>query len=368
MTVVCLPITAHALDDSLRQCAFHPAAELSDDDEDRIFDGKVPSYPSIGQGAAGGLGARGYKTLRARFGPVKTQGYRPLCAVFAAIALLEFCTGDIFSEQCFASEKGGEEAGFIHESAEEIVNGHSLAMQSDCPYLKTSDQRFVIPRDKPMYRFNPVGSLVVHGIGRDDGVDPVRYVIDRLNEGNPVATNVWLVGDWWDKKSYHPKRLASGAKRTVTVGTVMEGNRRTIEISDQPRFYPFAALYSSGQVAALKLWKTHHSKDPDEGQTWEQYLNRVMPVDESRSPRRADDCWEEQATRKRHCHTHAIVFTGFDLQGESLEFRNSWGPKWRNEGYGYMSFQYLRKFYQSKKSGNAFVTFSNGKFPCQNPF
>jgi hypothetical protein len=46
---------------------------------------------------------------------------------------------------------------------------------------------------------------------------------------------------------------------------------------------------------------------------------------------------------------HAVVAIGFVKSGVlpgggCLELRNSWGPEWADEGYAFVSFEYLRKY------------------------
>ena len=45
--------------------------------------------------------------------------------------------------------------------------------------------------------------------------------------------------------------------------------------------------------------------------------------------------------------SHAIVITGYNDQDSTLEFRNSWGRHWKDQGYGYMSYDYFSRFLQS---------------------
>ena len=38
---------------------------------------------------------------------------------------------------------------------------------------------------------------------------------------------------------------------------------------------------------------------------------------------------------------HAIVFCGYDMMSKRFIFRNSWGTKWGQEGYGTIPFEYV---------------------------
>lgn len=40
---------------------------------------------------------------------------------------------------------------------------------------------------------------------------------------------------------------------------------------------------------------------------------------------------------------HAITLTGYDDQHRLLQFKNSWGPTWGYNGYGYLGYDYLER-------------------------
>lgn len=40
---------------------------------------------------------------------------------------------------------------------------------------------------------------------------------------------------------------------------------------------------------------------------------------------------------------HAIVFVGYDNETKLIEFRNSWGEQWANNGYAYMTYETFRR-------------------------
>jgi len=41
---------------------------------------------------------------------------------------------------------------------------------------------------------------------------------------------------------------------------------------------------------------------------------------------------------------HAICIVGFDSQKQLFKFKNSWGPKWGDQGYGYLPFHYIERY------------------------
>jgi len=42
---------------------------------------------------------------------------------------------------------------------------------------------------------------------------------------------------------------------------------------------------------------------------------------------------------------HAVMFTGYDDKRKLLEFQNSWGPDWGDQGYGYLPYAYVERGY-----------------------
>ena len=50
------------------------------------------------------------------------------------------------------------------------------------------------------------------------------------------------------------------------------------------------------------------------------------------------------AKEARKClEGHAIVFTGYDDEKQLVEFRNSWGPTWGDNGYGYIPYEAFKR-------------------------
>jgi len=41
---------------------------------------------------------------------------------------------------------------------------------------------------------------------------------------------------------------------------------------------------------------------------------------------------------------HAICVMGYDDRQELFKFKNSWGRKWAENGYGYLSYQYMDRY------------------------
>ncbi|MHB8234394.1 MAG: GNAT family N-acetyltransferase [Solirubrobacteraceae bacterium] len=59
---------------------------------------------------------------------------------------------------------------------------------------------------------------------------------------------------------------------------------------------------------------------------------------------------------------HAVLVTGYEDSGATLNFINSWGPHWGNHGYGTMPFEYLeRHFHDAVVTRRARWGFTNAK-------
>ena len=53
----------------------------------------------------------------------------------------------------------------------------------------------------------------------------------------------------------------------------------------------------------------------------------------------------EYAPTKGFDGGHAVVFTGYDDVKKLLQFQNSWGESWGDNGYGYLPYAYVDKGY-----------------------
>lgn len=53
---------------------------------------------------------------------------------------------------------------------------------------------------------------------------------------------------------------------------------------------------------------------------------------------------KECSTGKLPCGGHAIVLVGYDDEQKVFMFKNSWGPKWGQEGYGFVTFDHIDQY------------------------
>lgn len=52
---------------------------------------------------------------------------------------------------------------------------------------------------------------------------------------------------------------------------------------------------------------------------------------------------------------HAICIAGYDDAKRRVKFKNSWGPKWGDDGYGYLSYDYVEKYMMDSWAGVDYV-------------
>ncbi|MCX5713005.1 MAG: C1 family peptidase [Candidatus Omnitrophica bacterium] len=52
---------------------------------------------------------------------------------------------------------------------------------------------------------------------------------------------------------------------------------------------------------------------------------------------------------------HAICIVGYDSKLEIFKFKNSWGAKWADKGYGYLLYEYMNKYCSDAWSGTDLI-------------
>jgi len=58
-----------------------------------------------------------------------------------------------------------------------------------------------------------------------------------------------------------------------------------------------------------------------------------------------DDGVVKDPTNPQYCYGgHAVAVVGYDDRNQYFKFKNSWGPKWGANGYGYLSYNYIRNY------------------------
>lgn len=121
--------------------------------------------------------------------PVKDQGNRGTCSVFAAVALMEFDTNLDLSEQCLAYFAGKQDPGHISQRLEYAIL-HGLYFEETCPY---KDER-KIPN---------ITTDTEADLGRSAELLPettfqsLSMLRERIVRGIPVGISVYVTNSEW---------------------------------------------------------------------------------------------------------------------------------------------------------------------------
>jgi len=138
----------------------------------------------------GGVGT----SVRRIMTPVRNQGARGTCSVFAALSLIEAFTGETYSPQCLAKMSSHRDPGRVEERLD-YVRRNGLYYERDCPYDPT--QRDNIPNisQASIKYFN--SDFEVYPFREDD---PIAYLKSRLAVSAPVAIEFFVVDrrQWFD--------------------------------------------------------------------------------------------------------------------------------------------------------------------------
>lgn len=327
-------------------------------------------------------------SLRERMSPVKSQGYRGTCSVFATVALLEFGRNVRLSEQCLAAHMGKGDPGKILDRLNWATHNPTY-LEHDCPYNPDPEQASVLPPLGNAYNFALRVQSQRQEFGWFSHEDPIAFIRKSLNEGKPVGGSVIVAGNWWRIPAPSPTRVRTEQRGSITVrppphiiagypdhwddafpppnpdGTI------TIPLSTWADIDMAQAVRDPSQRELLRKHYFEPGKFPT-GRYWD-------PI--TKEPRDRDfDTWFAHAARldvpsdaevrescseqadnasAEKCGLHAIVFTGYDDESQTLEFKNSWGQRWKNEGYGFMSYAYYRRFHAAFSSDSALVAVTN---------
>jgi hypothetical protein len=206
------------------------------------------------------------RSLRSIMTPVKDQGGRDVCALFAGAALIERYTGGDISEQCEIFRSGGE-------------GGQNYYRVRD--YLKFG----VIDERLCTY----------------DGYDGHKHVPANFTHDQLVARSTFRLTDLEEvSASPSPSNMASYIK-----GKIDAGDPVTVGF-----------IFVDGSLSSTV---TYAPAAP---------MCNGKPF----------------ATNAGDCAGHAITITGYNDAAQMYEFKNSWGTGWGNGGYGWMTYDYLRRF------------------------
>ena len=234
-------------------------------------------------------------SLRQYQTPVKNQKDRNTCAYFAVTSLLEGAISKKFdmtfdiSEQFqiyYGKEHYGEysnsEHGYTYEIARNFRNQYFFIEESELPY-----QMSYFENNGPCSSYDPLDESAPSFCFSQAPVDVSslkRVRVDGLEI--KMVTNLW--SSWKSKTDLYEDEIRDGNGLVATV------------------------------MVYAPLWDKAYVDLPDE-------------------------TFEKCETGEIACYGHAIHFTGYDKEKKIFQFKNSWSADWGDDGYGYMSYDYVMK-------------------------
>jgi len=218
-----------------------PWVKLPESERDRVFGDNHFAIGSYGRKArlddettryAGVSGDRTHGTsLRRQMLPVKNQGERGTCSVFAAVSLAEFIVGKPLSEQCLAKFSSDEDPGKIGERLEWLLK-NGLQDETDCPYHFTKEGRHRISSRADSGFLNFPYARVVRAPPTIQGRNRIDVIRKALASGLPVGITLYIPGRWWredwDKSTLNipsNEEIRAWEKEKCTFGKRSEGCR-----------------------------------------------------------------------------------------------------------------------------------------------
>ena len=167
-----------------------PLFDVSDEDNNRllnpdksVFDYYIPKA------------TRSQSSLRQQMTPVRSQGARGTCSVFAALGLIEFYNRGNLSEQCLAKFSSDNDRGWINQRITWAVN-NGLYNESDCQYDKSEGGRNHIPDLSQANKVWPGGGYT--SITQEIS-DPIAYIKRKIDDGGAVGISIYVAGHDWSK-------------------------------------------------------------------------------------------------------------------------------------------------------------------------
>ncbi|WP_413581046.1 C1 family peptidase [Bdellovibrio sp. HCB288] len=100
------------------------------------------------------------------------------------------------------------------------------------------------------------------------------------------------------------------------------------------------------QMFVQRPWSDHVMNEIKQGRSVVVTLNVAIPhINDSKgtftmTPEIAEQC----ASAKIPCGGHAILLMGYDSDRRLFMFKNSWGPEWGNQGYGFVTFDHVDNY------------------------
>jgi len=131
-------------------------------------------------------------SVREMMSPVRHQGERGTCSIFAAVALLEsyaYRANLDLSEQCVAKFSSGRDPGHIAQRISWVLK-HGIYLEDHCPY--DEQHRNNIPS---LHEDAPISFAVHAEILPVTTFKSLNVMKARLAKNHPVGISIWIVTD-----------------------------------------------------------------------------------------------------------------------------------------------------------------------------
>jgi GNAT superfamily N-acetyltransferase len=146
-------------------------------------------------------------------------------------------------------------------------------------------------------------------------------------------------------------KLIDGEPRNGTHMIMGQRIMNFLDLRRRQNFYEPLSSYKTVWGALVLRWRVDHEMYPDEDKR--DRIGVTFPIWEGACTA-ADGVIAEPGPDERYVGLHAVDVTGWHEAGETLVFRNSWGPGWGRRGYGSVSRAYLeRHLYDAWRRSNA---------------
>lgn len=258
--------------------------------------------------------------------PIEDQGAVGTCATFASVGVVEYYAKKPFSEECLLRFRAGFDGDFPMKVTADISQ-YGLAApkdftfndgrnEVDCAYHH--DTAYGIDQDNDSNNITLTGSQYVELVNLSHlQMNGKGFVFENINDTG-VYQNGDLVdailGDNGSSFEYIKSQLDKGNPVIIGVALPSSANPQS-----------FILLDNDGNEIGTNKGRGVIDVTPD------------------------DTCNGSPVSAGNHvlnasCPGHAIVLVGYDEDKKTFKFRNSWGINWGNEGYGTLSYDYVKDY------------------------
>lgn len=260
-------------------------------------------------------------------------------------------------------KRGVKQYGHLRKS--KVVNGRVFSLEKD-------------PRDSRDYKFGNTAFMDSHISMQVDHSRQMSPVKDQGSLGSCVAFAVAALKEWQEQREFKIKLKLAGAY--LRSGWFFDVSEQWIyymskKIDPWPNQegtsirYAMKVLHKVG-APDERAWGYNDESEGD-SQSWSKSSSRwqlissyyrIEGINElkaalSKSPVPIGvGCFEEMprvgsngiipdpTSRSRSLGGHAVCAVGYDDAQGLIKFKNSWSVKWGQDGYGYLSYDYINKY------------------------